>query len=491
MKKWYLFPALVLLMFIVNSCQKEYSLENGFGIAEGTLQSELGECLPKTVGGIFEAGTLLTDSNYIDVAVNVLTPGTYTISTDTLNGMYFSASGRFNSMGQTTVRLRGFGTPLTEGTDNFIVSFGASTCTVAVITLPEGAGGPATFTFDGAPGDCQTPTVAGVYGVGTPLNTSNTIELSVNVTVIGVYNITTTTVNGISFTGAGTFGTTGPASVVLVGNGTPEASGVSEFATPGTEACSFTVNVVGPAVYALECNSASVFGDYKVGVALDGSVSYIEYAVNVSEPGAYFITGTVFGITFSATGEFLETIPTTVRLEASGTPTSAGENTITITGGQSPCELTFSVDPSAPGAGTWSFREGSTTFSGTASDITYDPPVGTDPATLTFDGESEDDDYFFFLLGDITGGIVSGETYSTGIPSGPQNGSGLVFSNASNTYTLDANPGLPAPVPVLVFTVIEHNVTDKTMRGTFSGQARDQNGVNRTISDGQFSFTYP
>ncbi|RYY55661.1 MAG: hypothetical protein EOO09_09695 [Chitinophagaceae bacterium] len=489
MKKWYLFPALMVLLFLVNSCQKEYSLENGFGLAEGTLASELGECLPKTVGGIFEAGVALTDSNYMDVTVNVLTPGTYTISTDTLNGIYFSATGRFNAMGTTTVRLRAFGTPLAEGTDNFIVSFGASSCAVAVVTLPEGAGGPATFTFDGSPGDCQTPVVGGVYGVGTPLGTSNTIELSVNVSVIGVYNITTNMVNGISFTGTGVFSETGAASVTLVGNGTPVASGVSEFATPGTESCTFTVNVVGPAEFSIECNSAYIDGSYDVGVALDGS-NYIDLGINVLGPGAYFITGSAGGMTFTDVGEFLVPGPRTVRLLASGTPTTEGENLIPISGGTFPCDVTVSVNPAAAGSGSWAFTQGSLSFNGVLADLTLDGASAPPATILEFNGDNGDGDYFFFTILDIAGGIQANETYTTTANQTASNTAFFRFESGIDATTYEAGPISAPPIPLLTITVTSHNTTTRTIQGTFSGKARDENDVVRDLTGGTFVGTY-
>ena len=98
-------------MIVGFSCSKEYSQEEGSGDkSSGSLVSETtGECLPKTVNGAYIAGTDLGASNYIEVDVDVTTEGSYTITTDTVNGYYFSGSGEFTNSGVNTVKLFGKG----------------------------------------------------------------------------------------------------------------------------------------------------------------------------------------------------------------------------------------------------------------------------------------------------------------------------------------------------------------------------------------------
>ncbi len=103
------FLGLFLLTFF-NSCQKEVSVEIGLP-ARGSLQGDGGDCLPKTVAGTYMAGRAFTDSNFVEVTVNVLIAGPYTIATDTLNGYSFKATGTFAGAGVNTVRLKGNGTP--------------------------------------------------------------------------------------------------------------------------------------------------------------------------------------------------------------------------------------------------------------------------------------------------------------------------------------------------------------------------------------------
>jgi hypothetical protein len=98
------------------------------------MQSALtGDCLPKTVTGIYKVAVpLVADSNTISVAVNVSTTGTYLVTTDTVNGFFFNATGRFTSPGTNTVKLRSNGTPFAAGVNNFRISFDSTFCDVQV-----------------------------------------------------------------------------------------------------------------------------------------------------------------------------------------------------------------------------------------------------------------------------------------------------------------------------------------------------------------------
>ena len=91
-----------------------------FNPSSGSLQSgTTGDCLSSVVGGTYKADISLADSNYVDVKVDVITAGSYTISTDTINGFYFSAAGSFAATGENTVRLQRNGKPQTVETNIF------------------------------------------------------------------------------------------------------------------------------------------------------------------------------------------------------------------------------------------------------------------------------------------------------------------------------------------------------------------------------------
>lgn len=351
---------LLVAIVVMNACQKETSFENG-GTSEGTLQSDVSDdCLPKTISGSYVEGTALDgNTNQMLVTANVTKTGTYTVYTDTVNGVYFLSTGVFPTLGSTAVTLKGFGTPLGSGTFNFNVIYeGGDTCSVAVDFLPTGAGGPATFTFEKTGANCSVTNQAGSYTVGTALTSANTVTLSVNVTVIGTYNITTTA-GGMTFTGSGGFITTGVQTVVLTGTGTPTTAAANTFTvTQAASTCTFSVTVApasGAATGTLAggptaCLPVTLAGTYIAGTALTAA-NTLQVQVNVATIGTYSITtNTVTGFSFSASGTFATTGNNTVTLVGTGTPTTAGSQNFTVTFGSSTCTFSVTVTPSSGAA---------------------------------------------------------------------------------------------------------------------------------------------
>jgi len=245
MKTLLKFTPLVLFVILV-SCQKETSFEQGSSTASvGSLATDAsGNCLGAVVSGTYNKDTTLKASNYVDVTVQVDTAGTYTITTDTVNGYYFKASGTFTTTGAQTVRLAGSGKPLATGSNIFTVTYNGTVCEFTVqVTAP--AGGSAVFTIA-----CTGATPAGTYVVGTALGAGNTITLNVNVTTAGSWSVTTApAVNGLIFSGTGTFATTGTNTITLNGSGTPAAAGTFTYTvTGGTATCTFQCTATATAV---------------------------------------------------------------------------------------------------------------------------------------------------------------------------------------------------------------------------------------------------
>src|SRR5664279_2005033 len=146
---------LALWLVVIIGCQKEFSFELGNTPGHGSLQSDVtGDCLPKTVNGIYAAATpLVPATNTITIEINVIQTGTYVVTTDTVNGFFFRATGTFTSLGANTITLRSNGTPFAAGISNFVVSYDGSICDIAVTVLPAGA---AAATFSGS---CSTPVI--------------------------------------------------------------------------------------------------------------------------------------------------------------------------------------------------------------------------------------------------------------------------------------------------------------------------------------------
>jgi len=247
MKIQSLFLCLVGTLIFLSACQKEKSFESGTSPSAGLLQSDVsGDCLPKTINGVYEEGkVLVADSNTIDVTVNVTQAGSYTVYTDTVNGFYFRGTGTFSGTGTKTVKLTGNGTPVNDGISNFTVTYTTSQCIVPVTVVPAGSSSTqAVYTLSGSPNVCMNFSVAGTYVVNAAMTPANTVTININVTTAGTYSLTTATSNGITFSGTGTLTALGAQTIVLTASGVPVAAGPTNFVVdPGTSVCSFTIDV--------------------------------------------------------------------------------------------------------------------------------------------------------------------------------------------------------------------------------------------------------
>ena len=346
---------LLLTSLIFIGCQKELSFENGNIPAKGTLQSDgSGDCLPKTVNGVYLATTALVPANNtITARVNVTRTGIYVITTDTVNGYFFRATGVFTTLGNTDITLRGNGTPFSAGVNNFIVKFDSTVCDIAVTVMPAGTG-PAVLTLNGSPGNCTGAVVNGVYATATALTATNTVAVNVMVTTPGTYNITTT-YQGMTFASSGVFTTVGANTVTLVGSGTPTTAGVNVVPlTVGTNTCNFSVTVGSPSVGTLgggpgACTPSTVSGVFTVGTATTAS-NTVQVQLNVTTAGSFNIsTNIVAGFSFAGSGT-ITAGTSLITLIATGTPTIAGPQTFTLTYGTSTCTFTVNVLPAAGGA---------------------------------------------------------------------------------------------------------------------------------------------
>ena len=120
----------------------------------------------------------------------------------------------------------------------------------------------------GSGGNCTGATISGRYVADTALTSANTVTITVDVKVAGPYGIATNTVNGISFSQAGTFNATGPQVVVLTGTGTPVDTVIANFivkALDGSgDSCIFSVATVQgvPPHYYLTCLFYGVYRNF-------------------------------------------------------------------------------------------------------------------------------------------------------------------------------------------------------------------------------------
>ncbi len=349
---------LTLFAFIATviylSCQKEYSIE---GISSGWLKKDtLGNCSPVLINGNYKADTIITSANYIDVQVEVSLSGTYQITSDTVNGYYFSNSG-YVTTGTNMIRLFGRGKPQAEGTDNFRVTYDSSNCNFSINVIKVKN---AIFTLGGAPNGCSGATTTGIYIAGTALTANNKITVQVNVSFPGLYSITASTNNGFQFSGSGIFTNVGLQNVTLSGSGTPVSAGISNVVVSNAvSTCNFPITIQsnnqGGAVFSFDgtpgpCINDTVNGTYYAGIATNPNNTVI-MNVTVTVPGSYNITtNTANGVTFRNTGSFINAGQQQVTLTAIGTPFSSGLTGFVPNTGASGCGFSVNIQPLPPPA---------------------------------------------------------------------------------------------------------------------------------------------
>jgi hypothetical protein len=111
-----------------------------------------------------------------------------------------------------------------------------------------GSGGTSVFTLVPTGGNCSDALATGTFVAGTAVALTDFVMITVDVSKVGTWNYNTGTVNGLSFSGSGTFAATGNQSIVLQASGTPTAAENTTFPLNiGGVTCNFviTVNPVG------------------------------------------------------------------------------------------------------------------------------------------------------------------------------------------------------------------------------------------------------
>lgn len=247
------------------------------------------DCAGATQSGAFLQDVGLIASNTITIPINVTATGQTTISTTTANGITFSSGLiTLSTLGVQNITLIGTGTPLAPGTTALTVTGapgGAATCSLNVAISAQ----PVTYTTN-----CAGISTSGTYAPGIAMTATNTMTVPVIVTYVGAYSITTNTVNGISFSGTGTFATLGAQNVVMTATGTPTSGGTFSYAitansTNGATACNKSVTFVYRTMKVLGLGD----GMYQPGTAGTGDASraILAAAANFSPTGTVQVQG--------------------------------------------------------------------------------------------------------------------------------------------------------------------------------------------------------
>lgn len=122
-------------LFIYNLDSKCFQFYQGLSWSDciGLIQKNKLDCNSVSCGGVY-VGLPLTNQNTITIDVLVNTFDTYSLTTNTVNGYSYSASGAFSTLGINTITLIGSGTPLAVQTDTFTIDFAGTglTCNIDV-----------------------------------------------------------------------------------------------------------------------------------------------------------------------------------------------------------------------------------------------------------------------------------------------------------------------------------------------------------------------
>ncbi len=234
-----------------NGCSFAVSVLNK-APASYLLRGDPNDCAGISSQSTFIEGEVLHTSDTVALQVIVSAPGSYSIFTDTVSGVSFSASGTFSAIGAQTVTLVASGSASAAGLLFLKVRADSTQCSFSIAV--QNADPLATYVLQSGISNglayCTPQSIQGNYTAGIPLNSSNTITVSPYATVSGNYTISTSKINGMIFSASGTFPAAGVYSVALQGSGTPLIVGIF-IVTPfiigpaplGGQSCAIDINV--------------------------------------------------------------------------------------------------------------------------------------------------------------------------------------------------------------------------------------------------------
>jgi hypothetical protein len=126
-----LFITYLTVTICLLSCSKEYSYEGdplNFGISNGTLRDELGNCKEIEIYGQYAMDSALNANNYLMVKINFSSTGKWLIYSDTVNGVWFRDSGYTVAVGNQIVKVKGYGSPILPNIDDFKIRYRNTSC---------------------------------------------------------------------------------------------------------------------------------------------------------------------------------------------------------------------------------------------------------------------------------------------------------------------------------------------------------------------------
>jgi hypothetical protein len=395
--------------------------------------------------GTYEQNTPILAGASKTVTVTPNAAGAYSVSTNTVAGVTFSAAGTFTA-GQAgipqNILLLASGTPASSGLKTFIVTAGAQVCTFNINFTT-----PAVFNCGSL---VSTLTQAQLVSGN---SYSGTVTLPYTSGNGNAYPANTLTSNGLTL--ASTAGTylAGGGSIVYTLSGTYSGTGGGISFTLPESGC---VVFMGGATFnanSLGCGN-NPGGTYALNTPMTATnTKTISFTANTI--GYYSAsTNTVNGVTFSGTGFIGNIGSSTVTLTATGTPAAAGLYNFTVTVGGLAC--TFPITFTAPA--TFNCGSVSTTFTGNLVNGTVYSGTVTEPYTA-----GNNTAYSALTVGPQDGLTLSASA-GTYLPAG-----GTITYTISGTYT-GPSEGIE------IFTLPESGCTVSLGAATYSAASLNCTG---------------
>jgi hypothetical protein len=346
-------------------------------------------------------------------------------------------------------------------------------------------------------GDCLPVIVNGNFKKDSVLTNANYVDVQVTVSSPGTFDIRSDTVNGYSFSKAGSV-VFGINTIRLYASGKAIAPGTNTFTIKyGASTCSFDVTVTGSAGTSeytidgapLTCTGVTAAGTYTVGTPLDFT-NTLTIRVNVTKLGTYgFGATSTSGFGFAANGTFSTLGLQNVTLNGSGTPLTAGSSAITISNFASTCTYAIPVLAGSGGGGGGSsnyfqFNDGANLIAADTGTVVALLISSGGVVALSVNAFSVTGDSAFSIAVSTTGNTQSGVNYNTSVLGLPMTMFNVLSTTNGQVYQADFST--VGQNIVVKFDVID--IVNKIVSGTFSGTAKGLTGT-KTITNGKFRAT--
>jgi hypothetical protein len=295
MKFLKILPLILAGAFLLNACQKEYSVENG-GLKVPAGNWEFKDSGMQYIGTLDTAFIVKQATGSELHLTGKSADGNQNFNL-TLYADTFKIGSYKASLFQSSLNYSGSGKMIYQASELYgefivnILSINANLITGSFAGIAKDTSGVLKQLFDGkfkavfpslpvvpvsvgilgnSAGNCEPVVLNGVYQQGISTTASNTVQVQVTVASPGTYTIFTDPVNGITFSNTATFTTTGQQSVLLNATGVPAFSGDQNFTLHyGNSQCAFKVTFLPGAAPSNDYYPLTINTDWTYGSGVD------------------------------------------------------------------------------------------------------------------------------------------------------------------------------------------------------------------------------